>query len=140
MNDTPSERPDLRVSDADRDAVISELSEHYQAGRLDADEFGQRMDAAASARTRRDLDRLMTDLPRPAVPAPQPVPQRGRHAAAIAAVCMSVAVAAVAVTLVGSEFGASHGGAHGGWHPPWFLIVIPVILLLRLARGSRGPR
>ena len=33
---------DLRVSDADRDRAVSELSEAFQAGRITADEFGQR--------------------------------------------------------------------------------------------------
>ncbi len=142
MNENPSERPDLRVSDADQDAVIGELGEHYQAGRLDTDEFGERLDAAASARTRGELNRLMADLPRSAAPAPQPEPQRGRQAAVVAAVLMSVAAAVLAVTLVGGALGGWHGGPHGNWHgggPPWFLIIIPLVLLLRLARGSRGP-
>jgi uncharacterized protein DUF1707 len=137
MNDIPSERPDLRVSDAERDAVISELGEHYQTGRLDTEEFGERMDAAAKARTRGDLDRLLTDLPRSPAPAPKPVPQRGRQAAVIAAVGAAVAFAAVAITL-GGAFGGWH--QHGTWHVPWFLIVIPVVVLLRLVRGAGGPR
>jgi hypothetical protein len=137
MNDIPSERPDIRVSDADRDAAISELGEHYQTGRLDTEEFGQRLDAAANARTRGDLDRLLADLPRPTAPAPQPVPQRGRQAAVIAAVGVAVAFAAVAVTVAGGLSGGWH--QHGTWHIPWFLIVIPVVVLLRLVRGARGP-
>jgi Domain of unknown function (DUF1707) len=32
----------LRVSDADRDRAIAELSEHYQAGRLTTEEFEDR--------------------------------------------------------------------------------------------------
>lgn len=138
MNDLPSERPDLRVSDADRDAAISELGEHYQAGRLDTEEFGQRLDEAAKARTRGELDRLLADLPRPAAPAPQPVPQRRRQSAMIAAVCAAVAFAAVAVTVAGAASGGWH--QHGNWHVPWFLIVIPVVILLRLVRGAGGPR
>ena len=31
---------DLRVSDADRDRAVSELSEAFQAGRITAEEFG----------------------------------------------------------------------------------------------------
>lgn len=42
-------RPDLRVSDAERDAVVTELGEHFQQGRLDQAEFDERMTKALSA-------------------------------------------------------------------------------------------
>ena len=47
-NDRPAE---MRASDADRDAVVSDLSAHYQAGRLTADEFSERTGQALAART-----------------------------------------------------------------------------------------
>jgi hypothetical protein len=60
-------RPDLRLSDADRDDAIVRLSEHYAAGRLDKDEFDERSDAVWSARTGADLDPVFADLgPTPA--------------------------------------------------------------------------
>jgi len=60
-------RPDLRLSDADRDDAIVRLSEHYAAGRLDKDEFDERSDAVWSARTGADLDPIFADLgPTPA--------------------------------------------------------------------------
>jgi DUF1707 SHOCT-like domain len=66
----------MRVSDADRDRAIAELSEHFQAGRLTADEFEDRTGRALKARTAGDLAELFTDLPRKpyamAGPAPQP--------------------------------------------------------------------
>ena len=66
----------LRVSDADRDRAIAELSEHFRAGRLTADEHQERMSRALQARTVGDLAELFTDLPRKpsamAGPAPQP--------------------------------------------------------------------
>jgi Domain of unknown function (DUF1707) len=55
---------DLRVSDADRDRALSELSEHYQAGRLLIEEFDERSGQALRARTGSDLARLFADLPR----------------------------------------------------------------------------
>ncbi len=62
---------DLRVGDAERDKTASQLSEHFAAGRLDHDEFAERSDRALRARTRRDLDVLLSDLP--ALPiTPQP--------------------------------------------------------------------
>ncbi len=54
----------LRVSDADRDAAISELGEHFQAGRLDPAELDDRTGRALRARIESDLDQLLADLPR----------------------------------------------------------------------------
>ena len=54
---------DLRVSDADRDRAVSELSEAFQAGRITADEFGQRSGQALAARTGKELTALLTNLP-----------------------------------------------------------------------------
>jgi len=59
----------FRVSDADRDRALSELSEAFQAGRITADEFGQRSGEALSARTGKELTALLTDLPLGRVPA-----------------------------------------------------------------------
>jgi hypothetical protein len=53
----------IRVSDADRDAAIGELSEHFQAGRLTQEEFDERAGLALRARTGNDLNELFTDLP-----------------------------------------------------------------------------
>jgi hypothetical protein len=61
---TSGNNPDLRASDADRDAAASELAQHFQDGRLDQAEFNERLSAAMAARTERDLDELLTDLPR----------------------------------------------------------------------------
>jgi hypothetical protein len=60
-------RPDLRLSDADRDDAVARLGEHYAAGRLDKDELDERSDAVWSARTEADLDPVFADLgPTPA--------------------------------------------------------------------------
>ena len=60
---------DLRVSDADRDRAVSELSEAFQAGRITAEEFEQRSGQALAARTGTELTALLTDLPPGRVPA-----------------------------------------------------------------------
>ena len=63
----------IRVSDADRDQAIAELSEHFQAGRLTQEEFEERSGRALQARTGDDLAALFTDLPgRDTVPVPRP--------------------------------------------------------------------
>jgi hypothetical protein len=56
-------RPDLRISDADRDAAAAALSEHFAQGRLTADELHARLDLALAAVTRRDVTRATQDLP-----------------------------------------------------------------------------
>ena len=59
---------DLRASDAERDAALAELSEHFQSGRLTQDEFDDRSGRALAARTGNDLRELFTDLPDPGAP------------------------------------------------------------------------
>ena len=64
MNTTSGNYPAaMRASDADRDAVLSDLSEHFQAGRLTTDEFEDRTGRALTARTWGELRDLMQDLP-----------------------------------------------------------------------------
>src|SRR6266702_1109083 len=53
----------LRVSDADRDRAIAELSEHYQAGRLTTEELEDRTGRALQARTTADLPALLSGHP-----------------------------------------------------------------------------
>lgn len=69
-----SEPPAVRVGDRDRDDVARRLQDAFAEGRLDDDEFDQRMRAALTARVSTELDLLTADLPaavpRPAAPAP----------------------------------------------------------------------
>jgi len=53
----------VRASDAERDATVERLSQATGEGRLTLEEFSQRMERATTARTRAELDRLVTDLP-----------------------------------------------------------------------------
>jgi hypothetical protein len=63
---------DLRVSDTDRDQVITVLSTAFAEGRLTKDEHDERLEAASSARTFDDLIPLTRDL----VPLHAPIAQR----------------------------------------------------------------
>ena len=53
----------VRASDAERDATVERLSQATGEGRLTLEEFSERMEHATTARTRAELDRLVTDLP-----------------------------------------------------------------------------
>jgi hypothetical protein len=58
----------MRIGNADREQAVKALGDHFAQGRLEPDEFEERMTAAYAARTAQDLDRLFHDLPRPAPP------------------------------------------------------------------------
>jgi hypothetical protein len=55
--------PDLRASDADREAAADVLRAQCAAGRLDVPELEERLSAALAARTLGEIERLLADLP-----------------------------------------------------------------------------
>ena len=68
----------LRVSDAERDAVLRTLGDHAAVGRLTLDELEDRSGRALTAKTRGELATLTSDLPQEAgqAAASSPVPAR----------------------------------------------------------------
>ena len=116
----------MRASDADRDAVLADLSEHFQAGRLTAGELDERTGQALAARTWGELRELLADLPAtlPATGARPPTPA-GRVARPPIAALAGLGIA-VAVLL---------GVATGGWGVIWLLL--PVLLIARRLTGCR---
>ncbi|WP_330458077.1 DUF1707 domain-containing protein [Streptomyces sp. NBC_00820] len=62
--------PDLRASDADRERVAEVLRDAVAEGRLDMEEFEERLEAAYKARTYGELAPLTRDLPAAGVSAP----------------------------------------------------------------------
>jgi hypothetical protein len=77
--DEPERRdPDLRVSQAERDDVVAVLAGHFADGRLTVEEYEERVEAALAARTGRDLEPLLEDLPA-ADPPPTRTPTRTRR-------------------------------------------------------------
>lgn len=55
----------VRIGDAERERAQSTLNDHYAAGRLDHDEYTERLDRIWAARTRADLAVVFDDLPGP---------------------------------------------------------------------------
>lgn len=55
--------PSIRTSDAERDRVARLLQEHFAQGRLDHEEFTERLGRAYKAKTADDLARVTTDFP-----------------------------------------------------------------------------
>src|ERR1017187_5723850 len=60
---TRTSSPEVRASDRERDAATHQLQAAFAEGRLDDAEFDERMRAALTARTRGQLEQLLTDLP-----------------------------------------------------------------------------
>jgi hypothetical protein len=102
------------VGDAERYQAATALGEHFATGRLDQEEYDNRVREAYAARTRADLERLFTDLPGPAPFQPEPPPAvsgwtagrtaRDRHRPArripVPAVALLVLAVFVVVSLV----------------------------------------
>ncbi len=126
----------LRASDAERDAVVTELSEHLKDGRLQTDEFDERVGRAVSARTRGDLDGLLNDLPRP-VPPPPPAPSRARLPFPLVA----IAIFMTGMVLLGGISRAAAAGGHPVWAIWWLWWLIPVAIITarRRLRTHRPP-
>ncbi|MFC8962999.1 DUF1707 domain-containing protein [Streptomyces sp. NPDC057094] len=67
---TDDELPELRASDADRERVAEQLRDALAEGRLDMEEFEERLEATYKARTYGELTPITRDLPGAAVAAP----------------------------------------------------------------------
>jgi hypothetical protein len=138
--DTPNRsfpHGDLRVSDADRDRALAELSEHFQTGRLTQEEFDERSGRALRARTGNELTELFTDLPHGLAPAPAS-PGSVRRAVRVPVGRVVIACVVLAI-IAGNVFGtvANFGHTHTvslGWLVP---IVIIGFIFRRNALGRR---
>jgi hypothetical protein len=122
----------MRASDADRDSVVADLGEHFQAGRLTADELDERTGQALTARTYGELTGLLADLPaaRPASPAassPSARPPRAPGHVTPPVMAALTGLAITAVVLI---------AAHSGWGLIWLLV--PALLIARRSVCSSG--
>jgi hypothetical protein len=131
MNSTQTQMPQMKASDADRDAVLAALSEHFQAGRLTSDELDERTGRALAARTQGELRVLMTDLP--TLQRDAPVTQV--PAAPLVAPHYRIFVPVVAILICTGIAITSLASAHThGWE---LGLVIPIALVARRLAGRR---
>ena len=128
----------LRVSDADRDRAIAELSEHFQAGLATVEELDDRTGQALRARTGQELADLFTDLPRQKAPVTSaaPAPAASAHTGASArtgsgppARVPTAPIAIVAVVVLASLLSGHHGG---------LFVLVPVLAVLFVVRRLGG--
>ena len=122
----------LRVSDADRDAALAELSEHFQAGRLTTEELDERTSQVLAARTGDELELQLRDLPNLAASAPAPSQDRKPRIASRVQPRLIMAVVVLAVIASVLALGSGHHGVHS-WNAGVPVIVI-LLVLRRLAR------
>jgi Domain of unknown function (DUF1707) len=127
---------DMRVSNAERAEVADRLSKHYSDGRLDEEEFNERIDRAMKAKTQSDLNGLFTDLPDSYVPTIEKsramTPQRQRRPfPRILFLALIVLITIVVAHSVAHAFFPFVGIAFGGVFVPWLVIGLVVFLWLR---------
>jgi hypothetical protein len=130
---------DIRVSDAERDRAIAELSEHFQTGRLTREEFDDRSGLALRARTGDDLLELFTDLPGgETAPEPTtatataPAQARGADRLPVARIVIGCVIASIVIgNVTGAVAGHGVHQANFGWIVP---VVIMLIVLRRICR------
>jgi hypothetical protein len=123
----------LRVSDANRRAVVVELQRHFVDGRLDTDELGERIEQTLSARTFGELAEKLADLPvlPEAAPVESALPPANRQAGLpwlLLAVAFALLMFAGAPRGGGVPFRGSaaraamyRGGGFPGYHYPRYM-------------------
>jgi Domain of unknown function (DUF1707) len=134
-------RDELRVSDADRDRAVTELTGHFEAGRITQAEFDERSSRALEAKTEGDLADLFADLPSRAAPAgPAAGPAAGTSDVPVGPVHVGlprpmrfgVARIGIAVIAIAALTGALHGaGAHDS---RFLLVLVPILVVLAVIR------
>lgn len=136
--------PNMRVSNAERTEVADRLSKHYGDGRLDEEEFNERLDRAMKAKTQADLHDIFADLPDTSSEAPSPkepramVPMRRGRSLFPRLVFIILAVLVVS--------GVWHAVMHpfwglvwGGFYVPWLLVAVVAFLVWRSGAFRRRP-
>jgi hypothetical protein len=120
--------PRLRIADSDRERAMADLAMHYADGRLDHEEYDERLDAIWTARTRADLAVLFSDLPRPqAAQPPARAAARQRSRQGFRPPLLPVLALLIALSII---VGA----------PVWLLIFPLMFLRGRHARACAPPR
>jgi hypothetical protein len=123
----------VRVSDADRLAVITRLQDATAEGRLTLDELDDRVSGALVARTQIDLDEMVDDLPSEDEVEPEPEPDEEDPAPA--SVAGPLAVLAVGVIAIPATY-----FTNWGFVLSLAAVVVGVTLLVTRREMSRAHR
>ncbi|MEI8407761.1 MULTISPECIES: DUF1707 SHOCT-like domain-containing protein [unclassified Kribbella] len=140
MNDEKPGGP-IRIGDKEREDAVRRLGEHYEAGRLSAEEHTERVGQALEAKTEADLKALFSDLPgeyssAPSGAGPQFGPGRPPWAVrgALGKVPFPVLIALAAIALI-----VSFACVVGGGHPPFLplLLIVAAVVIMRKREQER---
>lgn len=118
-----------RVGTVERDEAITQLDEHWRAGRLDPGEHELRVSKARAAVTQADLDALFKDLP---LTGPGPESTRAPGARGLMEDRRETIIALTPFAALVLFF------TTGSWE--WFLIVPVMGILLYGPGGRKNPR
>jgi hypothetical protein len=120
--------PNLRASDAEREAAADRLRQHHTDGRLDQDEFQERLDRCFAAKTVGDLAELTRDLPDD----PARLRPGGRIGFGLLGGLRTIPIVPIILAIVAIHL--IFGVVGGLW------ILIPLFFLARFMFFRRGPR
>ena len=106
----------MLASDADRELCLNALREHFSAGRLDTEQFKERVEAVLTARELEALPRTLTGLPGvTTTPAGPPAVRRRREARFSVDGLSGLVFAGWMATLFVPDLGRWSGDAFGVW-------------------------
>jgi Flp pilus assembly protein TadB len=106
-----------RIGTAERESAAALIADAAAGGYLDTDEFTERSAAAYAARTRGELDRILTDLPPTWLKAREATRRRERHIAAARAGMRWHLGGYVAGSLLMIVIWLAVGVSAGAWYP-----------------------
>ncbi|MGI8881300.1 MAG: DUF1707 SHOCT-like domain-containing protein [Jatrophihabitans sp.] len=113
---TQSSQDAIRIGKVERDAALQALDDHMSAGRIDAEEYGERSAKIYVARTWGEITPLFTDLPEPRPGPTAPAPR-------------SLSTMVPAQVSSAEVARPDHGGALGGRVGATVVAVSPFIAL-----------
>ncbi len=120
--------PNLRASDADREATADRLRRHHTEGRIDSEEFQERLDKCFAAKTVGELAELTRDLPGD----PQRRGSGGRGGFGLLGSLRMIPIVSIIAAIVAIHLIV--GVVSGLW------VLIPLFFLARFAICRRGGR
>jgi len=127
----------MRASDAERERAAEALREHYAAGRLERDEFDERLDAVYRAKTVEELHELHADLPDlPLSPQAQRA-ELAQRKAELRGRMLQHAGGAFTPFVICTVIWAATGADSAFW-PAW-LLIFPLLFLVRNGWRLYGP-
>ena len=132
-----SDAAGMRASDAEREQAADALRERYAAGRLTAEEFGERLDAVYAASTAGELEQLRHDLPDLPPSPPARRAELQRRQAELRGQLLQRAGGSFTPFVICTVIWAA-SGATGSFWPAWVLIV-PIVFLGRDIWRLYGP-